>query len=39
MVPLIIAIAYTSYDTITSAFEFAEHELSEQNNGLGYRRD
>ena len=28
MVPLLITMAYTSYNTITSAFEFAEHELS-----------
>lgn len=31
MLPLLIAMAYTSYNTVTSAFEFAEHELKVTN--------
>lgn len=31
MVPLLITIAYTSYNTVNSAFEFAEHELKVTN--------
>ena len=31
MVPLLIAMAYTSYNAVTSAFVFAEHELKVTN--------
>ena len=31
MLPLLITMAYTSYDAVDSAFEFAEHELKVTN--------
>lgn len=31
MLPLLITMAYTSYNTVNSAFEFAEHELNVTN--------
>lgn len=31
MLPLLITMAYTSYNTVTAAFEFAEHELKVTN--------
>ncbi|MBO7548717.1 MAG: hypothetical protein J6T77_02000, partial [Clostridia bacterium] len=31
MVPLLITMAYTSYDTVKSAFKSAEHELKVTN--------
>ena len=31
MLPLLIAMAYTSYNTVNSAFDFAEHELKVTN--------